>query len=195
MSPAGSSPPPSSPLPSLVPGSVRRSTGDRLDAATLYALLRLRVDVFVVEQACPYPELDGRDLDPATVHLWLVAPSRCVPPASGRPGSDHAAGAAGTGEEQAGDGAVLGCVRLLDEGGRRRVGRVCTARWARGRGVAAELMRAVLVELGDTPSVLNAQSHLAGFYAAFGYRPDGEEFVEDSIPHLPMLRTGADPTS
>src|SRR5690606_15538749 len=42
-----------------------------LDAATLYALLRLRVDVFVVEQQCPYPELDGRDTEPTTRHLWL----------------------------------------------------------------------------------------------------------------------------
>src|SRR5438034_1116433 len=43
-----------------------------LDGPTLYALLRLRVDVFVVEQQCPYPELDGRDLSPSTVHVWLT---------------------------------------------------------------------------------------------------------------------------
>ena len=43
-----------------------------LDTATLYALLKLRVDVFVVEQECPYPELDGRDLEPETLHLWYV---------------------------------------------------------------------------------------------------------------------------
>ena len=41
-----------------------------LDAATLYALLKLRVDVFVVEQDCPYPDLDGRDTEPGTRHLW-----------------------------------------------------------------------------------------------------------------------------
>ena len=41
-----------------------------LDPRTLYALLRLRVDVFVVEQNCPYPELDGRDLEASTVHVW-----------------------------------------------------------------------------------------------------------------------------
>src|SRR5690606_30194967 len=44
-----------------------------LDPLTLYALLRLRTDVFVVEQECPYPELDGRDAEPATEHLWLEA--------------------------------------------------------------------------------------------------------------------------
>jgi ElaA protein len=42
-----------------------------LDTRTLYALLRLRVDVFVVEQKCAYPELDGRDVEPGTRHLWL----------------------------------------------------------------------------------------------------------------------------
>ncbi len=47
-----------------------------LDAATLYALLQLRVDVFVVEQECAYPELDGRDHEPATLHLWLADDGR-----------------------------------------------------------------------------------------------------------------------
>src|SRR5690348_10062756 len=45
-----------------------------LDTTTLYALLKLRTDVFVVEQACPYPELDGRDIEPGTRHLWLDSP-------------------------------------------------------------------------------------------------------------------------
>src|SRR2546423_1066063 len=46
---------------------------DELSAGTLYALLRLRVDVFVVEQRCPYPELDGRDTEPGTRHVWLAS--------------------------------------------------------------------------------------------------------------------------
>ena len=45
------------------------ATFAELDAPTLYALLRLRTDVFVVEQQCPYPELDGRDEEPLTRHL------------------------------------------------------------------------------------------------------------------------------
>lgn len=53
---------------------VRVAAFDELDARTLYALLRLRVDVFVVEQRCPYPELDGRDTEPATRHLWVGDP-------------------------------------------------------------------------------------------------------------------------
>lgn len=45
-----------------------------LDTATLYALLRLRVDVFVAEQQCAYAELDGRDLEPSARHVWLDGP-------------------------------------------------------------------------------------------------------------------------
>jgi ElaA protein len=55
---------------------VRVANFTDLDATTLYELLRLRVDVFVVEQRCPYPELDGRDTEPATRHLWLPDPER-----------------------------------------------------------------------------------------------------------------------
>jgi ElaA protein len=54
---------------------IRTATFTELDTGTLYALLRLRVDVFVVEQRCPYPELDGRDTDPDTVHLWFDGPT------------------------------------------------------------------------------------------------------------------------
>ncbi|HZN79124.1 MAG TPA: GNAT family N-acetyltransferase, partial [Mycobacterium sp.] len=51
--------------------ALRRSWAKDLDAATLYELLKLRVEVFVVEQACAYPELDGRDLSADTRHFWL----------------------------------------------------------------------------------------------------------------------------
>lgn len=54
--------------------ALRRSWAQDLDAATLYELLKLRVEVFVVEQACPYPELDGRDLLAETRHFWLESP-------------------------------------------------------------------------------------------------------------------------
>ena len=134
-----------------------------LDTRTLYALLTLRVDVFVVEQACPYPELDGRDLEAGTRHLWV--------------------------EE---DGAVLAYLRTLREpDGRVRIGRVATAAPARGRGLAARLMRAALAELGAAGVDLHAQAHLVGWYAAFGFEPAGAEFLEDGIPHVPMHRAPA----
>jgi len=141
---------------------LRRAAPDELDTATLYALLRLRVEVFVVEQACPYPELDGRDLDPSTVHLWLTPDD------------------APTG--------VLAYLRLLTEGPQYRIGRLCTARSVRGAGLAGVLMRAALDEVGPAVCVLDAQSHLAGFYASFGFEVAGEEFVWDGVPHVPMRR-------
>lgn len=137
---------------------VRAARFTELDAATLYALLRLRVDVFVVEQACPYPELDGRDTEPATLHLWVER-----------------------------EGRVVGCLRLLDIDLECRVGRVCVDLTARGEGLAEELVRAAL-ERCDGSVVLDAQSHLAGWYERLGFDVDGPGFVEDGIAHVPMRR-------
>jgi ElaA protein len=132
-----------------------------LDAATLYGLLRLRVDVFVVEQQCPYPELDGRDTEPATRHLWLER-----------------------------DGTPIAYLRLLAEpGGVARIGRVAVAPEARSGGLASRLMTAALAQVGDRECVLDAQSHLVEFYAHHGFTPTGPEFLEDGIPHVPMRRT------
>jgi ElaA protein len=134
-----------------------------LDAATLYALLRLRVDVFVVEQRCAYPELDGRDVEPRTLHVWL----------------EH-------------DGGPAAYLRVLAEpDGTRRVGRVCTTPAHRGNQAAARLMAEALRLTGEDPCVLDAQSYLAGFYRGLGFTQAGPEYVEDGIPHIPMRRDPA----
>jgi ElaA protein len=135
---------------------VRVARFNELDAPTLYALLRLRVDVFVVEQACPYPELDGRDTEPQTQHLWVQD--------------------AGT---------VVAYLRVLEDPAASRIGRVCVALEARGQGVAERLMQEALVRTTG-PVVLDAQSHLANWYARLGFLVDGARFVEDGIPHVPM---------
>ncbi|HTW17427.1 MAG TPA: GNAT family N-acetyltransferase [Nocardioides sp.] len=141
---------------------IRTLNFDELDARTAYDVWRLRQDVFVVEQECAYPDLDGRDTEPGTRHLV------------GRL-----------------DGAVAGYVRVLDADGEEpRVGRVVLARAARGRGLADPLMRTALEVVGARPSVLDAQAPLAGWYAGFGYVADGPEFLEDGIPHLRMVRPG-----
>ncbi|HET6213800.1 MAG TPA: GNAT family N-acetyltransferase [Micromonosporaceae bacterium] len=132
-----------------------------LDATTLYALLRLRVNIFVVEQECAYPELDGRDTAPGTTHLWLER-----------------------------DGEPVAYLRILDEDGTARIGRVCVAKPARGGGQAARLMGAALQYIGQRPCVLDAQSYLVGFYTGLGFRPAGPEYVEDGIAHTPMVRGG-----
>jgi ElaA protein len=135
---------------------------DDLDARTLYALLRLRTDVFVVEQRCPYAELDGRDLEPATRHLWLSPPDdRCD---------------------------VRAYLRTLaDPGGVLRIGRVCTAPGSRGAGLSGLLVQSALRQKAET-FVLDAQSYLTGFYARYGFVPTGPEYIEDGIPHVPMSR-------
>jgi ElaA protein len=132
-----------------------------LDAATLYGILRLRVDVFVVEQRCPYPELDGRDREAGTVHAWV----------------EH-------------DGRPVAYLRILQDPQNARIGRVCTEPAHRGAGLSAQLLTAALDLVGDTPCVLDAQSHLTSFYAKFGFAAAGAEFVEDGIPHVPMRRQG-----
>ncbi len=154
--------------------SLRRCWGRDLDAATLYDLLKLRVAVFVVEQACPYPELDGSDLSAQTRHFWL--------------------------EEKS--GRVIATLRLIEggliegggiegnPGGRRqfRIGRVCTRAAARGHGYATRLLQAALADVGADPCALNAQTYLIDMYARHGFVVDGDEFFEDGIPHVPMRR-------
>src|SRR5215468_9578558 len=88
-----------------------------LDTTTLYRLLKLRVDVFVVEQECAYPELDGRDAEPGTVHVWAER-----------------------------DGEIAGYLRILDDGTQARIGRVLTAKSARGTGLGGQLMERALAE-------------------------------------------------
>jgi ElaA protein len=152
-----------------VAATLRRSWAVDLEPSTLYSLLKLRVDVFVVEQACAYAELDGRDLEPRTRHYWLA----------GRAGG-------GSGREPE---PVLGCLRLLKEpGGGYRVGRLCVAAHSRGRGLARRLMDAVLAEVGDGHCVLDAQTPQVGFYAGLGFVPTGEAYDWDGIEHVPMQR-------
>jgi len=129
-----------------------------LTPAELYGLLRLRVDGFVVEQNCPYPELDGRDAEPGTVHLWFADD----------------------------EGAVLATIRVLENGADRAIGRVATAVSARGRGLSAELIRRG-IELCEGRTIdIGAQAYLEHWYERVGVRRSGPDYVEDGILHLPM---------
>jgi ElaA protein len=131
-----------------------------LDPATLYAILKLRVDVFVVEQHCAYPELDGRDTEPDAWHCWVEK-----------------------------DGQIQAYLRVLvEEDGWARIGRVVTSPSARRRGVAASLIRQGLELAGDRPVVIYAQARLSDWYAGFGFEPVGSVFMEDGLPHWRMVR-------
>ena len=130
---------------------------DRLDPYAVYGVCKLRQDVFVVEQQCPYPDLDARDVEPETRHVLLMV-----------------------------DDTLLGYARVLDDQDVWRIGRVLLAPDARGRGWAGPLMETALSVSTGRDVVLDAQSPLAGWYATHGFEVDGPEFVEDGIPHLPM---------
>lgn len=138
---------------------------EALTTREFHDLLRLRIDVFVVEQSCPYPELDGRDVEPGTEHHWIT----------------------GSADDR---DAVVVYARTLDDGDAIRIGRVVTAPSARGAGLAAGLMAHLVDRFDGQAIVLDAQSHLVDWYRRFGFGPDGEEFVEDGIPHVPMRRPG-----
>lgn len=129
-----------------------------LRSEDLYAILRLRSDVFVVEQDCVYADLDGRDVEPSARHLWIA----------------DAAGA-------------TAYVRLLDDGDTRRIGRVVTRADARSAGLAARLIEHAVAH-STGPWVLHAQAHLADWYGRFGFAVTGPGFTEDGIPHVPMGR-------
>ena len=134
---------------------------DALTPRELHDLLKLRCDVFVVEQACPYPEVDGRD--PEALHLLA---------------------------RDAG-GALVGTLRLFPpERGHAVIGRVATTAAARGRGLGRALMIEGIAEarrrFGGVPIRIGAQSRLEAFYAGLGFVRDGHDYVEDGIPHCAM---------
>lgn len=141
------------------------AAGD-LSVEQFHRILELRVRVFVVEQECVYQEVDGRDLEPATRHLWAETPN----------------------------GEVEVYLRLLDDGDARRIGRVVTRPESRHRGLAGELVRAAIAA-SVGPWVLDAQSYLQQWYEAVGFAPTGVEFIEDGIPHVPMRRVVDEPSA
>ena len=141
---------------------------ERLGAAQLYACLRLRSEVFVVEQRCVYQDLDG--LDAASLHLRRVA----------------------------GDGRLLAYARLLPVGvdfpESCSIGRIATAPAARGKGHGRALVLRALRECrGRWPGArirIRAQTYLLRFYTELGFAPEGEVFLEDGIPHQEMCFAG-----
>lgn len=155
-------------MPSGSPSSsaeqIRVARFDQLDARTLYRILRLRVEVFAVEQHCAYNDLDGHDLDPTTLHLWIdLEPSAPRVSATAR-------------------------LRVAPDGS-WELGRVVTDPSRRGRRLAGSIIdRALELVPAGAAVVLKAQSRLEPWYATWGFATTGPEFLEDGIAHVPMRR-------
>ena len=139
---------------------------DELTLTELYELLRLRVEVFVVEQNCPFQDIDG--LDDQAYHLL--------------------------GYTEAGELAAY--ARLFDAGisyEQVAIGRVAVALAHRRHGLGQELMQQAVAQcevlFGEQPIKIGAQLYLRQFYQGFGFEQCGEGYLEDGIPHIPMLRS------
>lgn len=141
-------------------------TFSELTLDELYALLKLRNEVFIVEQVCPFPDLDGKD---QLCHHLL-----------------------GFSEESR---SLVACTRIGPPGvfhDFASIGRVVTALDVRRFGVGRELMRRSIVAVeelyGPVPLQIGAQRYLKKFYESFGFRPLGEIYLEDGIEHIGMVR-------
>lgn len=139
---------------------------DELTLWDLYDCMALRQEVFVVEQNCPYLDADGKDQD-----SW------------------HLLGRSATGE-------LAAYARLMPPGvsypGYASMGRVVTRAAFRGKGQGRALMQEALRRLHtlfpEAAVKISAQTYLVHFYETLGFHPTGEEYLEDDIPHIAMIR-------
>jgi len=137
---------------------------NELSNTELYAAIRLRNEVFVVEQNCPFQDADNKDQYCHHILLWqdneLIAYARIVP-----------AGISYT---------------------ETSIGRIITGSAVRGTGMGKVLMQYALECCehlhGKVPIRIGAQVYALKFYEIFGFRADGEEYDEDGIPHIEMVR-------
>lgn len=147
--------------------SVLSKSWAELSTDELYAFLKLRTDVFLVEQRVDEEELDNRDQEPDTEHLWIA---------------DHA-----------GTAAYLR-VLLDDEAShrdaRRLFGRVVVRADRRGEGLAQTLVGEVIRRYGGEAMLLHAQEYIVPLYEKFGFESFGDGYLEAGIPHIMMYRAG-----
>ena len=140
-----------------------------LTTSELYSFIKLRTDVFYVEQKVDEEELDYRDLEPTTLHFWIA---------------DDA-------------GRAVAYLRVIEDAepshldARRLIGRVVVRADHRGQGLAQKLIAAVLDEFGHEAMLLHAQTYIAPLYAKAGFVAFGDEYVEAGIPHISMYRAAS----
>lgn len=137
---------------------------EALSLDDLYDLIQARIEVFVVEQDCPYQDVDGRDRQ--SLHLFARGLN----------------------------GDVLAYARITHPGVRfdePSIGRVITTQAGRGQGFGRALMvravEAIESQYPQSPIRISAQQYLEAFYASLGFQTVSEPYLEDDIPHLEML--------
>ena len=139
----------------------------QLDINTLYEIIKLRIDVFVVEQCCYYPELDNLDRHPDTLHVFayeqnqLAAYLRCLAPGVVYPNMPA-------------------------------IGRVVTTQSQRGKGLGHQLIEqgisACQQHWPNCDIKMSAQEHLQSYYQQHGFNTVGQAYLEDDIPHIGMIK-------
>lgn len=171
----------------------------------VHALYKLRVDVFVHEQATPYAEIDDTDAQPSTIHLlaWdspAQEPAQAQTPA---PTQDPTPRLLGTArlfpatipDPEAADTSDAGHTADSPTLEVVQFGRFALAPATRATGLGPQLVDAALqfaaTARPGAPVYLEAQSPLTGYYGRFGFSVCGEPFDEDGTPHTPMIKRAA----
>lgn len=133
---------------------------DEMTPRELHALYKLRVDVFVAEQDCPYNEIDDQDADPDTKHVLAFA----------------------------NDGTLAGCARVFPTETGSRFGRFVVHPAHRGSGIGPDIVRTGIEYTTRWPGdlIVEAQSGLVDYYSRFGLVAEGEEFLDTGMPHRRM---------
>jgi ElaA protein len=139
---------------------LHKKTFQELTTNELYELLKIRTEVFVVEQNCVYQDLDGDDQP--SIHLWLTVSNKVVSMARVCPAGTH-----------------------MQE---VSIGRVITTE--RGKGYGKQIMLHAIdaaIEYFNATSIdIEAQEYAKGFYESVGFKQSSESFILDGIPHIKM---------
>lgn len=146
-----------------------RKTWSELSTTELYSFLKLRTDVFFVEQRIDEEELDNRDQEPTTEHLWI--------------------------QDALGTAAYLRVIQDTEpthRDARRLFGRVAVRADRRGEGLAQKLVAEVIRMHGAEPMLLHAQEYVVPLYAKFGFEEFGDLYVEAGLSHRMMYRAGTE---
>lgn len=139
---------------------LHQKTFRELTVDELYELLRVRSEVFVVEQDCVYQDLDGDDQ--SSLHLWLTVDDKVVALARVCPAGTH--------------------MKEIS------IGRVITTERGKGYGIQIMLhaIDAAIEHFDATRIDIEAQEYARGFYERVGFRQSSEPFMLDNIPHIQM---------